>query len=536
VAGIEPVSWDPLHTSTAPDEWWTTGNIGEALPGVQTPLSWSLWGAGVESSMRYAFHALGAARADEVPLAGERQERSVRAFYGRAAIEVSFMCGVGDRVPGTSGAAICEQVLGFAPESIAHTAMRRRYPVIAVRMPWTFLRIPGAVVTAGEETAAWWSKEIATVPSLALEAARALFADAAMRHQHNLNMQATVLFCAIQPVYDAMGRLVEATGVGDVTALASGFGSVPETAVVTDLWRASRGEVSIEEVVRRQGFHGPREGELSSVVWREDDSPLRRVVGDYVKSGDGEDPRLREDRLRITRLDMERQILASLSPVRRAGARLLLRNAARLIPLRGVAKIAFMQAFDVLRASSRRIGELLAADGVLADAEDVFYLTDDEVLGALTEDVRGLVERRRERREVYLGYDLPPHWQGMPVPIDQSGPADDERVELTGYGVSPGVVEGRARVITDPALDDFEAGQILVSSTTDPSWASIMFVSEALVVDIGGVLSHAAVVARELGIPCVTNTGDASRLIRDGDLIRVDGGAGTVTILRRAGA
>lgn len=89
--------------------------------------------------------------------------------------------------------------------------------------------------------------------------------------------------------------------------------------------------------------------------------------------------------------------------------------------------------------------------------------------------------------------------------------------------------------MTDPALAEMEPGDILVAHTTDPSWASLMFMAHALVVDIGGQLSHAAVVARELGIPCVMNTLDGTRLLRNGDRLRVDGGAGTVEIVGRAG-
>jgi pyruvate,water dikinase len=107
---------------------------------------------------------------------------------------------------------------------------------------------------------------------------------------------------------------------------------------------------------------------------------------------------------------------------------------------------------------------------------------------------------------------------------------------LTGIGAGSGVVEGLVRVVHDPDFADVEPGEVLVAPTTDPSWASIMFVSAALVVDIGSVLSHAAVVARELGLPCVVNTRVGTRVLRDGDLVRVDGTAGTVEILRRAGS
>lgn len=102
---------------------------------------------------------------------------------------------------------------------------------------------------------------------------------------------------------------------------------------------------------------------------------------------------------------------------------------------------------------------------------------------------------------------------------------------IEGIGVSSGVVEGVARVVTDPAFGEVEPGEILVAPMTDPSWSSIMFLSAGLVVDIGGPISHAAVVARELGLPCVVNTRTGSRVIRTGDRLRIDGGSGRVEIL-----
>jgi pyruvate,water dikinase len=114
-------------------------------------------------------------------------------------------------------------------------------------------------------------------------------------------------------------------------------------------------------------------------------------------------------------------------------------------------------------------------------------------------------------------------------------PVAGERPDVVeGVGVSAGVVEGLVRVVTDPSFDDVEPDEVLVAPTTDPSWASIMFVSSALVVDIGGPLSHAAVVARELGVPCVVNTRSGSRVLRTGDRVRVDGTTGRVEILERA--
>ena len=93
------------------------------------------------------------------------------------------------------------------------------------------------------------------------------------------------------------------------------------------------------------------------------------------------------------------------------------------------------------------------------------------------------------------------------------------------------MVEGIARVITDPHSEDLEVDEILVCETTDPSWASFFVVASAVVIDVGGPLSHGAIVARELGIPCVINTRTGTQQLRSGQRIRVDGSAGTVEVL-----
>jgi hypothetical protein len=132
---IRAVSWDPLHAASPPGRVWSRSNIGEALPGVLTPLTWDLWEVASEGATRHAFHAMGAATRAEAKVPADRDQRFMRAFYGRGAAQLDFLCAMGDRIPGTSGAAIAEQVFGWAPESLAGIQTRRRYPIIAARMP-----------------------------------------------------------------------------------------------------------------------------------------------------------------------------------------------------------------------------------------------------------------------------------------------------------------------------------------------------------------------------------------------------------------
>jgi pyruvate,water dikinase len=117
-----------------------------------------------------------------------------------------------------------------------------------------------------------------------------------------------------------------------------------------------------------------------------------------------------------------------------------------------------------------------------------------------------------------------------------AGVAEAERVtQVSGVAAAHGVVEGRARVLASAdEVDDLEPDEILVCRTTDPSWASAFHLVSGAVIDIGSTSSHGAIVAREMGLPCVIGTGNGTALLRTGDLIRVDGGKGLVTVLEPA--
>lgn len=118
-------------------------------------------------------------------------------------------------------------------------------------------------------------------------------------------------------------------------------------------------------------------------------------------------------------------------------------------------------------------------------------------------------------------------------PSTRDDGAADPTAALEGIAGSPGVVEGRVRIVVDP-YQDFEDGDILVTTMTDTAWTPLFLVAGAVVTDVGGVLSHATIVARDLGIPAVVNTKTATTTLADGDVVRVDGGAGLVTVVERA--
>ncbi|MGH8975127.1 MAG: PEP-utilizing enzyme [Acidimicrobiia bacterium] len=520
-----------IHSRSAPGASWSTINLAEAMPGVLTPLGWSVWGPAGEGGARAPFSAMGALTQEESRVPDDPEERAINIFYGRVAARVDFFCEVGDRIPGITGEGVARDVFGFVPPGYVSRPSRKRWPVALVKFPATFFTLSATMQKARSATEAWWRSEMRRTATLDLAGARRQLAGAAQRFAETLAQQATNVACGIQPVYEQLSLLATRVDM-DGAKLMTGHGSHEETAVIDDLWALSRDRITLDEFLARHGYHGPNEGEISGMVWREDPAPVEKLVESYRTVDDEGDPAHTAAARAAERRQTEAEFLGRLSGARRAQARFLLRLANRYLPLRGVGKVAFLQSLDVARAAARRLGALLAAGGQLGDPEDVFLLTLDELTGEFPAAARELVEERRALRSRYQGLAIPSCWTGPP----QAQPvvAAEQVDTLDGVAASPGVVEGRARVVTDPADTEMEPGDILVAHTTDPGWASLMFLAKALVVDIGGLLSHAAVVARELGIPCVMNTGTGTQVIHSGDLCRVDGSAGMVEILERS--
>ena len=185
-----------------------------------------------------------------------------------------------------------------------------------------------------------------------------------------------------------------------------------------------------------------------------------------------------------------------------------------------------------LRLGVREQGRRLHQRGLLEKADDVFYLTLDEAF-AVPGDLRDRVVRRRAERIRFQAIRMPDvvvgHWEpeGSSAALEVGG-------TLSGTGVSPGVVEGRVRVLRTPD-DDIEPGDVLVASVTDVGHTAMFGYASAVVTDIGGAASHAAIVAREFCIPCVVDTKHGTDSLQDGQLVRVDGATGTVTLLAEAG-
>src|SRR4029077_6721533 len=195
-------------------------------------------------------------------------------------------------------------------------------------------------------------------------------------------------------------------------------------------------------------------------------------------------------------------------------------------------------AWPVFRLALRRLGEELVRHKVLDEADELYFLIRGEVIAA-SGDLTGMARSRRETWErqrhlvppLKLGPEHPLWPQLMDNHVDSFRASTVTRGEelVRGMPSSPGVARGRVRVVTGPeGFDAFEAGEVLVAQATTPGWTPLFARAAAVVTDVGSVMAHASLVAREYGIPAVVGSGDATRKLRDGMLVTVDGSAGVV--------
>lgn len=290
------------------------------------------------------------------------------------------------------------------------------------------------------------------------------------------------------------------------------------------------------------GYRGVFEGEAMTLNWEEDPSYIFGMIKNYLDAGPASDPRVHAGRQEEEREEATRASLARLGAARRPLFRYALAQAQEFIRLRELMKAELVKLLARGKIIYHNLGPRFAAEGITSRADDIFFLTSPEIRdlalgGGEPERVAEVVARRRREYERNLSVVLPEHSQGRPRPLSAAEQEARRGVRtLRGIAVSPGRVTARARVITDPkSTPGFEPGEILVAPVTDAAWTPFFVTASAIVVDVGGQLSHGSIVAREYGIPGVLNVGEGTRVIHTGQLITVDGDRGTVYLHPPAG-
>jgi pyruvate,water dikinase len=556
---------------------YTRGNAGEVYPEVFTPLSFSVASEMGEQAMRNAILGTGLIRPSELdaPLS---TAMATGVFGGYAYLNLSTQRLLSARVPGGRPTDADRAYFGVGNDLPPYTPTGRERSIRAglagLRYTWRVVRARSMPVLADDLAlveayeAGLSDPADATDDELGEAATDELMEQFSLLFQHHLEVSAAASTCVT-----LLGQLCERqlggeglavqllTGLGDVDSAAPAMAlwdlgrfvaddpdlsDLFDRTPIDELWERLRAEPAagdfvdeLAEFLRRFGSRGPNEWDTAFDTW-ETRPALPLALIDRMRLADADhDPHVRQRRLAQDAADAEQRVRAQLSrPLRRIFDRVL--AAARMWSRgRERSKTTVVRMIHSSRLRTRELDRRLVARSGGA-AGDLWFVVADEVEDYLADPgafAEVIAERRRMKAE--LAQRVPPFaFAGTIPPLDswelRGGTIDQVAVgdSLSGLPGCPGVARGRARVILDPADPrGLEPGDVLVAPLTDPSWTPLFVPAEAVVVDVGAVMSHAVIVSRELGIPCAVSVVDATRRIPDGALVEVDGGAGTVTVL-----
>jgi len=349
-----------------------------------------------------------------------------------------------------------------------------------------------------------------------------------------------------------IGGMVDATAGLDIWRLAAAADASPqvrdlilsdvEWAVIeTRLAETDSGREFLglwTQFMERHGHHCRGELELYNKRWIETPDYILKFVRSHVTQMGKIDPVRNFEVAAEQRRELERQCRKKLrNPIKRSIFNHLLARCQNGSVFRENIKSEVIKLLTAMRKLLLELGKRLNDKGVIENSDDVFFLRLEEidpvVKGTADFDIHQVIDGRRaeyNRNEAVTPPDVvfgrfdPETF--VPDNVDQDAP------ELNGLGVSPGAVTGKARVILRADTEEqLLAGEILVAPFTDPGWTPYFVPAAAIVMDEGGMISHGSIIAREYGIPAVVNVGGATRIIKTGQTIRVDGNRGVVTIL-----
>jgi len=289
------------------------------------------------------------------------------------------------------------------------------------------------------------------------------------------------------------------------------------------------------------GSRGPNEWEMACEVWGTDPAMPLAIIDRMRHAGDDHAPTTRSAARAGEREVAESMARSRLSGLTRWLFDRALASAVLHSRAREQGKTMLVEVIHDVRLAARELGRRMAELTPEGRPDDLWYVTYAELddyrrdPGAFT----GVVASRRATRDA-LSQLVPPFCFSGEMPAIETWERRAERktraatvgTVLTGIPGCSGIVRGRACVVTDPSdPGDLGPGDVLIAPLTDPSWTPLFVPVEAVVVDVGGQLSHAVIVSRELGLPCVVSVTGATRSIPDGAMVEVDGAAGTVTLL-----
>jgi rifampicin phosphotransferase len=558
---------------------FTRANAGEVYVEVTSPLGWSTYGGkAMELGHRDALYEMGVFTPEEFKPAGECE--AAGCFGGYIYLNASVTRVIGARIPGLSIEAIDAAWFGEYPDAPPYRPDPRdrndeRTSAVSVWLKSLFTADPKALtdrdVLRVDAVAAKRPDFARMADASLLEYFRSLRGE--VRHlvkRHMLNTYG----CNV--LTGTIAQISQTVGAGHLAAkVTAAVGDVDSASQSFDLWELSRrvrsspvlaaafdqgvsglldrlhasGDPAAKSFlaqwdafIDRWGFIGPSVWEFRSPTYHTNPEIPLRMIDHARRASDSSSPSARFATLIAQREAAIAEVAGRLAGDAPALGQFMgaARCAGNYLAARERSKVQCTRLFEEIRAPVRELGRRMVRRGQLSRWEHVLLVTDDEADAFVADPAAhaALIAERGARLEMLKAKEPPFVFEGDPPPLSAFKDRGSSKVEiadpgtqLTGIGVSPGRYTGRARVVTSLAVDsDLDPGEVIVAVTTDASWGPLFLAAGAVVVETGSTVSHAAIVARELGIPAVASVTNAVQRIREGSTITVDGNSGTVTV------
>ncbi len=539
------------ETDNAPSRKWplyTRGNVGEVFPEVVLPFTWDLIGKAAEDGWRQAFVKMGLVADGDFP--DDEDMIILSVFGGYCYINASYVRILGVRAPGGKVENIDTMFFGEsdAPAYEARDGDKNFRASLLVGK--TLLRLLSTKeLPAMEQDKVKVDRFIDRYPgddasndqlmSYCLSF-RPFFEHLFSRHIDNTFSNALVS--------GAMTDLVVKAGKPELlVSILGGIGDIESAAPSAAMWELSRVDArtdayraGFDQFLADFGTRGPNEWDVGSDPWNFRPEMATAAIDAMRPADPSHAPTAQAARLEKVRTDALEQVRGELNRIDRFQFDKAYSATMLFSQARERSKTTVIKAIHAVRRAQSVMHERAAEAGGVAERWKSCLLNVDEFTAYL-DDPASFVQLIDERAELHgrLSEVIPPFIVDGEVPDMKtwearasSATALSSGDSMQGIAGCPGVARGRARVVLDPGEPgDLGPGDVLIAPITDPSWTPLFLAAEAVVVDVGATMSHAVIVSRELGIPCVVSAVGATRSIPDGAEIEVDGDTGVVRLL-----
>mgnify|MGYP000483425351 CR=1 FL=1 len=569
---IEWHDYDNLETI------WTNVNIGELMPGIVKPLSWSIMKINIDYGFREPFAYLPYLK---------KPINFTRLFLGRAYLNYDALRAIPSILPGGSAEIMDELYLGGlpfekTPEPKAKGLKAAEYMIRMIRdMNRKKKEANRLIPLLDKKYKEFLEKDLSKLSFDELVELHKNF-DEIFGERHAFAIHIGCSAYALPNINLLREKILELgvdlnenpldknllLGLTDMeSAMASAklwdlAQMVIEDSALLELFKFRKTDEVLEEVTRSKdrfqaflnvfnefmrefGHRCVGEFKLENPRWMEEPLLIIEMIKHYVETKASSPYELIEKQREI-REKAERELIKIINerirnPIKKKYIKSILNSAQAFVRYRENMKTALVKLSYIRRKIILEIARRLKEKGVLSDVNDIFYLTNRELIDLLESKITPqianmIIDRRKEIYKtledkkppnIIIGYLRPEH-----VITEERIEKPAENV-LKGIPGSPGIYRGTARIINNPReFHKLKKGDVLVAPATDLGWTPLYLISGAIVIEIGSVLSHGAIIAREYGIPAVMNVKNATKIIKDGDIVEVDGTNGEVRIIQ----